>query len=240
VVGERERGMDVETYGRDLQVLGAEYVGALSRRALRTSADVAPAEIEDSAEALAEAAALVRGVPHGMRPRMAEVVTQQVHEVVPHFDTVSRALDGSGVSDALDARGRFALVHLHVDAVPAVDRELLRMAGVTDVESAILQAVESANGAAVSLQDQAVGCLLARARDHLIAPTPLERRPKRWTAVAKLLTGAATAGVNLAGGVALVVGGGPLAAGVTLGGVLASSAAGVGMILEGLGLLRGE
>jgi hypothetical protein len=63
---------------------------------------------------------------------------------------------------------------------------------------------------------------------------------KRWTGLGKIFTGISIAGVNIAGGIALGIGAGPLAAGVTVGGVLASCAGGIGAVCEGVGALQGE
>lgn len=83
--------------------------------------------------------------------------------------------------------------------------------------------------------------LLAPNLDRFVPPAPAQRpHPKHWTGMGKLCTGIAIAGAKFAGGIAFAVGAGPLAAGITVGGVLASCASGIGAISEGVGALRGE
>lgn len=157
-----------------------------------------------------------------------------------HFENLRRVMTGTGIAGALQAEDYAALFGLDHRAVPPIDLEVLRAAGYADADLALRHLVRAARSAPRALRsDETLERVLEEGQEKLKEVSP-PKTPKRWTGFAKLFTGGALASANIAGGIAAAAGGGPLAAGITLGSVLASCATGVGMIVEGVGSLRGK
>jgi hypothetical protein len=229
------------TYQSTLESLGEEYVGELTRGNLAAMADVALDSLRDGAEALAETARILRTIPSTWRPEMSKSVQHGLKQTAPtHYENIKRAIVQTGIIDALEADNYIILRDLEYEAIPAVDLSILRVAGYQDPYTTMQHAARTARWMPQALRTgETLEQILSEGSDKLQAAV-LGSRRKRWTGFAKLLTGSALAGVDIAGGVAAAAGTGPLAVGVTLGGVLTSCAAGVGMIFEGIGALRGE
>jgi hypothetical protein len=193
----------------------------------------------DSNESVARAAELIArltalGIDHAQAERAVQEATPT--QLVLLQDVVIE----TGIIDALEAENHAILRGLEYEAIPAADLSVLRLAGYSDPYLTIQYAARTARSLPQTLRTgETLEQILLDGFDNLRAGE-LGRRRKRWTGFAKLLTGSALAGVDIAGGVAAAAGGGPLAAGVTLGSVLTSCGAGIGMIFEGIGSLRGE
>jgi hypothetical protein len=242
--GSRVRGRppksELPTYVETLAWLGEEYVGTLTRGGLAV-ADVRPEQLREAADVLAETAAMIRAIPMAQRRAMWVPMQGALAAAASHYGNVHRAVVETGISAALEAQNHAAFTQLHVNSIPATDLEVLRVAGYRDPERALRQLVNAARSAPQTLgADETLESILEEGQQSLRPPTPGTQepppRPKRWTGLAKLLTGAALTGIDIAGGVGV----GPLTAGATLPAVLASSAGGIGMIIEGVGALRGE
>jgi hypothetical protein len=249
--------MSLEEYREVLERLGDEYIGMLTDAGLSSVADVRPQQLRDGVDVLAEMARMMRAIPPARRQAMWPAMQSQMKSALPHYQNLKRVIIESGVAAALDAENHVVMIELRREVVPAVDLTILRMAGEADAERALLGLIRAARSAPKTiLATKTVSRLLeeseqqlqqalnhnhraARAQDPRLVPGA-PPTPKRWTAWGKLFTGIASAGANIAGGIALGAGGGPLAVGVTVGGVLASCASGVGAIAEGVGALRGE
>jgi hypothetical protein len=240
--------MPSDEYGELLGRLGEEYVGNLTRIGLSGGADVLPEQLQEGAEVLAGFARLIHAVPTEFRAAIWPTMHSEMPRALPHYQNIKRALIHTGIAEALDAERHAALANLRREMLPDVDLVVLRMMGESDPERtlrAIISAARSAPSAALS--SHTVTELLNEAEKQLPESTtppgpglPPALTPRRWIGWGKIFSGMAIAGVNIAGGIALGASGGPLAAGATLGGVLASCAAGIGNLSEGVGALRGE
>lgn len=241
-----DRGvMSTEEYQAVLSGLGEDYVGPLTRRGL-TEADVGYDQLLEAVEVLAETAGMLRAVPTSRQAAMWSCMTPQLQIALGPYQTVARALTASGVAGALDAQNHVVLTNLRREVIPDLDLDVLRLAGATDPELVLVRMIREAHAAPQSLLSTMTVAQLLDEGTRLLQktnqppPAPPERKPKRWAGWGKLLSGIAVAGANIAGGVALGLGGGPFAAGASLGGVIASCGAGVGSICEGVSAFRGE
>jgi hypothetical protein len=246
--------LPIYEYRNVLERLGEEYVGALTGRGLFSAADVRPEQLREGVEALAEMARMVRAIPPARRAAMWPTLESEMKLAGSHYQILKRAIITTGIAAALDAEDHVVMTHLRPEVMPSLDLTILRMAGEADPERALQGLIRAARSApravlatktVAQLLEESASYIPAQVQDGAAQPAPAPApgpatRSKRWTGLGKLFTGMATAGVNIAGGIALGVGGGPLAAGVTLGGVLGSCAAGIGAIAEGVGALRGE
>lgn len=225
-----------------LEQLGNEYVASITGVGLARLAEVRADVLRDGVEVLAEMAKMLRAIPPTRRLAMWPSMVREIKDSLPHYSNLRRAIVATGVAGALDAEDHVVLKHLRRDALPPLDLEVLRMTGESDPESALSGLIRAARSAPRTiLAGQSVAQLLNESEAHLKKLVPAEPiQPKRWTGWGKLFTGMATAGANIAGGIALGVAGGPLATGVTMGSVIASCAGGIGAICEGVGALRGE
>jgi hypothetical protein len=258
-----EESMPLDEYRDVLERLGDEYIGTLTGAGLSSVADVRPEQLRDGVEVLAELARMMRAIPPARRRAMWPALHGEMNSALPHYQNLKRAIIETGIAAALDAEDHVIMTELRREMVPALDLMVLRMAGETDPERALLGLIRAARSAprtmlaaktvAQLLEDSerqlqqalqpqsAAGTVTSGGAARAAMPAaPPPPNPKRWTGWGKLFTGMATAGANIAGGIALGVGGGPLAVGVTVGGVLASCASGIGAISEGVGALRGE
>jgi hypothetical protein len=240
----RWKPMPLDEYRSVLQRLGEDYLGVLTQRGLSATADVTAEQLRDGVEVLAETARMIRSVPPASRQAMWPVMSCEVQAAIPHFQVIRRAIVETGVAAALDAQDHVVLVNLRREVIPELDLAVLRIAGESDPEQALAHLLRSARLAPRwLLGTTSVAQIIDEGQRHL-SPLPPELthvpNPKRWTGWGKLLTGMALAGANIAGGIALALGGGPLASGATAGGVIASCGVGVGGIWEGVGALRGE
>jgi hypothetical protein len=233
-----EAGEPTGEYLATLDWLGEEYVGPLTRRGLSATADLTPENLQDGAEVLAETARMLRSIPLSRREAMWQVMEEEVRRASPHYENARRAMVDTGITVALQAEDHVILTGLHPSVIPAVDRGVLQTAGYANPQVALQHLVKSARATPRHLRaGETLEQILAEGYEQLRQQPP---RPKRWTGLAKLLTGGALAAIDIAGGVAATAGGGPLTSGVTLGGVLTSCGTGIGMIAEGVGVLRGE
>lgn len=238
--------MSLDAYVDTLEQLGSEYIGNLSANGLRTVADVHPEQLRESAEHLAGLAQMMRAVPLEYREMMWPTIQHQLHASQYHYGNVERSIVNTGIAAVLDAQGHVVMSNLRYETVPEIDVAFLRNIGDPNPERTMRGMINAANSAPRTiLAENSVAQLLQEAEFHFQPPAPgnpdnARPTPKRWTGWGKLFTGAATAGLNITTGVALSVGFGPLAAGASLGGVIASCAVGVGAISEGVGALRGE
>jgi hypothetical protein len=251
--------MSLDDYREVLERLGDEYVGTLTGVGLSSVADVRPEQLRDGVEVLAELAQMMRAIPPARRRAMWPAMHGEMKSALPHYQNLKRAIIETGVAAALDAEDHVVMTELRREVVPALDLTILRMAGETDPERALQGLIRAARSAPRTiLATKTVAQLLEESEQQLqqaLQPQPMAGaaavppgaalpgappKPKRWTGWGKLFTGIASAGANIAGGIALGAGGGPLAVGVTIGGVLASCASGMGAIAEGVGALRGE
>ena len=248
--GADERGLNAmpfDEYKELLDRIGDEYVGHLTRVGLARGADVRPEQLQEGAEVLARLAKLIQGVPRELRTAVWPTLRTEMVQALPHYQNIKRAIVHTGIAEALDAEGYAVLANLRRETVPDVDLTVLRMAGEADPERAIRAVIKAARSApTAALKERTVMQLLDEAEKQLQesttvpSPPPAPPTPKRWTGWSKIFSGIAIAGVNIAGGIALGVGGGALAADATLGSVLASCAGGIGNLAEGVGALRGE
>jgi hypothetical protein len=241
-----EESMPLDQYREVLERLGDEYVGVLTGQSLSSVADVRPEQLQESVEVLAEMARMLRAIPPARRNALWPAVSGELLSAMPHYQNLKRAIIETGIAAALDANDHFVMAHLRREVVPSLDLAVLRIAGEQDPESALLGLIRAARSAPRTLlATNTVAQLLNESQSYFPpkrpapAPGPAPK-PKYWTGWGKLFTGVATAGLNIAGGVALGAGFGPLAAGVTIGSVLASCAVGIGSVSEGVGVLRGE
>jgi hypothetical protein len=243
--------MSLDEYREILERLGDEYVGTLTGTGLSSVADIRPEQLREGVEVLSEMAGMLRAVPLGRRAAMWPAIAGEMQGALPHYQNLKRAIIETGIAAALDAEDHVVMAHLRREVVPSLDLAVLRMAGEADPERALLGLIRAARSAprtllavktVAQLLEESEKYLLPQGAANMVPPVtgPAAPKPKRWTGWGKLFTGMATAGANIAGGIALGVGGGPLAVGVTLGGVLASCAGGIGAISEGVGALRGE
>lgn len=244
--------MSLDEYREVLEQLGDEYIGTLTGAGLSSVADVRPEQLRDGVEVLAELARMLRAIPPARRRAMWPAMHGEMKSALPHYQNLKRAIIETGVAAALDAEDHVVMTELRREVVPALDLTILRMAGEADPERALLGLIRAARSAPRTiLAAKTVEQLLEESERQLqqaLQPQPpagaavpgAPPKPKRWTGWGKLFTGIASAGANIAGGIALGAGGGPLAVGVTIGGVLASCASGIGAIAEGVGALRGE
>lgn len=227
-----------------VEQLGDEYVGTLTSAGLSNLADVGRDQLREGAEVLAELARMMRAVPLARRDAMWSAIQGEIKFALPYFQHVKRAITETGIAAALDAEDHAIMTRLRLEAMPTLDRAVLRIAGESDPERAMRGLVRAAHAAPRNvLANASVGQVLEESEALLQHPSPpagSAPKPKRWTGFGKIFTGTAVAGVDIAGGIALSVVGGPLGAGVTLGGALASCAGGIGAICEGVGALRGE
>lgn len=235
--------MSLDEYQEVLERLGDEYVGLLTRKGLSESADINPEQLRDAVEMLAVLARTIRAVPPEYRTAMWPSVSGELIAAHSHYQNLGRAIVKTGVAGALDAENHIVLSQLRREVIPSLDLEILRLAGETDPERALKHQLRVARAAPSSLlAGNTVAQVLTEGEKELksIPNIPLPPTPKRWTGWGKLFTGMAVAGANIAGGIALGFIGGPLAVGVTLGGVIASCGVGIGGVCEGVGALRGE
>ncbi len=244
-VNDPSDSMSSDEYRALLERLGDEYIGTLTRRGLSESADVKPDQLQDGVEVLAETARMLRAVPPSRRSAMWPSMTGELQTALSHYQVVARALIETGVAGALDAERHVVLNHLRREVIPDLDLALLRLIGEADPELALAHMLREARTAPRSLLRTMTVAQMVEEGGRLLqpqpgVPAPVPPKAKRWTGWGKLFTGMAVAGANIAGGIALGIGGGPLAAGATVGGVIASCGAGVGSICEGVGALRGE
>ncbi len=235
--------MSLEEYQEHLERLYNEYVGPMTSHSLK-AAGVTSENLLQGAEFLAETAALVRAIPPAKRDSMWSTVSAELNKASQHYETLERAITESGISDALGAEDHMVMSQLRREVIPALDLQVLRLAGESDPERALAQLIRAAQVAPRTvLANKTMVQVFGEARDSLSRPVTSKKnrpKPKFWTGLGKILTGMAAAGANIAGGLALTGLGGPLAAGVTAGGVIASCGAGVGGICEGVGALQGE
>lgn len=239
--------MPFNDYQELLDRLGDEYVGHLTRVGLSHGADVQPEQLQEGAEVLALLANLIHVVPRKLRPEIWPTLRTDIGQALPHYQNIKRAIIRTGIAEALDAEEYAILANLRRETIPDVDLTVLRMAGEADPELAIRAVIRAARSApTAALKGRTVTQLLSEAEKQLQeftklpSPPPAPPTPRRWTGWGKIFSGMAIAGVNIAGGIALSVGGGPLAADATLSGVLASCAGGIGNLAEGVGAFRGE
>lgn len=256
---EQQESMPLDEYREVLERLGEEYVGTLTGVGLSSVADVRPEQLRDGVEVLAELARMMRAIPPARRRAMWPAMHGEMKSALPHYQNPKRAIIETGVAGALDAEDHVVMTELRREVVPSLDLTILRMAGETDPERALHGLIRAARSAPRTiLVTKTVAQLLEESEQQLQQALQLQPlagaaagppgaavpgappKPKRWTGWGKLFTGIASAGANIAGGIALGAGGGPLAVGVTIGGVLASCASGIGAISEGVGALRGE
>ena len=248
-----EESMPLDEYRDVLERLGDEYLGPLTATAISSAADVRPEQLREGVEVLSEMARMLRAIPSSRRIALWPAINGEMTSALPHYRNLKRAIVETGIAAALDAEDHVVMTHLRREAVPSLDLAVLRMAGESDPERALLGLIRAARSAGrTKLAMKTVTQLLEESERYLQpqafgvpvpVPAPgsgLAPKPKRWTGWGKIFTGMATAGANIAGGIALGIGGGPLAAGVTAGGVLASCAGGIGAIAEGVGALQGE
>lgn len=252
-------------YGDMLDVIGQEYVGALTNRTFSQQADLGVPELRDSMEVLAETASMLRAIPPSRRASMAPVMRSELNAALPHYQKVTRALISTGIADALEAHNFFALRQRRVEAIPAFDVRVLDLAGEPDPEYALKQQVTAARAAAQGvLLTRSVAAVFKEGQEHLqnamspaAPPTPNTVPPppprqKTWSGWGKLLKGTAVIAGNIAEPIAAGVLGATLtanpagaAAAVAMTGtrwrdILASCAGGVREVCEGVGMLRGE
>lgn len=153
---------------------------------------------------LAETAAMIRAVPTAQRHTMWVPMQGALAAAAPHYGNVHRAVVETGISAALEAQNHAAFTQLHVKAIPTIDLELLRVAGYRDPERALRHLVDAARSAPQSLgAHETLERILEEGQQSLTPwPSGIQKpppRPKRWTGLAKLLTGAALTGIDIAG-----------------------------------------
>lgn len=236
---------------RTLDWVAHEYLRPYDTNALADT-EPDPDDLSRDVSTLVEAAKLLRGVPASMYSRMWPVVSEELAGSAGYsYRSVSRALLELGIADALEVADHAVMRELEVADIPPIDLDLLRDVGYADPDWALRHIVRDARSAAARMERDrvALSSILEEASVHLqdAAAGRLAElhppRPKRWAGFSKLLTGASIAGLNIVSGVALTAASGPLApfaVGAGLPSVLASTAAGVGQIVEGVGALRGE
>jgi hypothetical protein len=176
-------------------------------------------------------------------------VHQELKAAAQHYQKVRRAVVETGIADALEAQRHAAIAHLRREAIPEMDLQILRMVGHEDPERALRQQIRAARAAARGvLETNSAGAVLLEGEKYLQRPPPpgpaagpvVAPRPKRWSALGKLLKGAAVIAGNIAAPVSTGLIASPVAGLAIAPATLASCAGGIGEICEGIGALRGE
>jgi hypothetical protein len=238
---------------REVSLLAQDYLD-LNVAALM-AVDLTIESLSASAAELADAARLVSSVPPAMRGEMALSVASTVSRVASfHYPQVRRGLEATYVLDALEAEEHRTLRCVRPHWLPPLDAELLRRAGYRHPEVVLEHAIRNLHllperiGPGASLAgvvEEGETMLLARDLAEQLqsghSPANTRPRPKRWSGVGKVLSGASLAAGNVAAGIAAVTGTWDLMGeGATGLALLGSTGTGVQMIFEGIGALKGE
>ena len=261
---------DVE-YRDRLREIGSDYVDT---RAAIQAPTGKPGDLVEATEILARAAAITEMCADGGK-EMWPVAAETIRVASQHYATFAVSANALGVTDALAADDYYVLRHLDAVHIPEVDLEILRRAGVRDpaqylrsmvrraraVPTALEKATSSKASPGPNRPDEAPLWVVLASGGQLIqhfaatdnkstkAPDIPSKKRKTWSAVGKILKGAAVAAGNLvpvvaAAGIFTVnPAAGALAAAGTLPAwdkILSSCGAGVGDICEGVGVMRGE
>jgi hypothetical protein len=254
-------------YRERLREIGNDY---MATRAVIQGPTGIPGDLLTSTEVLARAAAITDVCADG-GSEMWPVAAQTIRVAARHYATFTGSADALGVTDALAADDYYILRHLEASHVPEEDLEILRRAGVRDpvqyVRSMVRRAravpdafVKAMDRGSVHPREAPMIVVLADGGQFLQrfvggdnepqkGPVPPPKKRKTWSAIGKILKGAAIAAGNLvpvaaaAGIFAVNPPAGALAAAGALPAwdkILSSCGAGVGDICEGVGAIRGE
>jgi hypothetical protein len=236
---------------KDLQ----DFLDAIGRRDL--DLDLSTDQIRElrrEMKRLASAARLTHSIadrPH--RTDLYPSLSAELRDVVnsPAFEI----LDSTGVAEALDEHGPLIFARLRPDDVPPEDADFLRKCGIKEPEAEVTIALARLRAGYWMIGSQptrrtGVSELMASSKGKLWEAAhqlessdgeaesggPQAKPKKYFTGIGKILSGVVAGTGNVLVGAGAI----PASGGAVIAGVIASSSFAVGMVMQGIGDLRGE
>jgi hypothetical protein len=164
-------------------------------------------------------------------------------------DYTQHIMHETGIADALDQHGEIIFGGLSREAIPNDDISLIQSSGIYEAEAEVTIIIHQLRQIARSGTIRASAILreAPEALDEAIQTLPkansdpstteTEKKPRKYfTGIGRILSGAVAGAGNILIGIGTI----PASGGATAGAVIASSALAVGLMLQGIGDLRGE
>ena len=180
-----EESMPLDESGRPRKAW-RRYLGPLTATAISSAAAVRPEQLRQGVEVLSEMARMLRAIPSSRRLALWPAINGEMKNALPHYHNLKSAIVETGVAAALDAEDHVVMTHLRREVVPSLDLAVLRMAGESDPERALLGLIRAARSAGrTKLAMKTVAQLLEESEQYLQpqalgVPVPVPAPDQDW------------------------------------------------------------